>query len=177
MATPPTFSAGAVLTAAQMNAVGLWEIKSQTIGTGVTSVEVTGAFSGDFDSYLITISGGSSSSEGDGRLQIGNAATGYYGSWPFVTYATGAQTIVTDNNQTLFRYAWRPPTTSLQAAIWVYAPYLAELTWFHSFVVGTTVSGPASGYLNNTTSYTSFTISPSVGTLTGGTIRVYGLRN
>jgi hypothetical protein len=36
------------------------------------------------------------------------------------------------------------------------------------------------GYLDNTTSYTDFTLTPSSGTLTGGTIRVYGyteLRN
>jgi len=33
------------------------------------------------------------------------------------------------------------------------------------------------GYVNNTTQYTAFTISPSSGTLTGGTIRVYGYRN
>ena len=55
MATPPVFSAGAVLTAAQMNAVGLWEIKTQTIGTGVASFEVTGAFSSDYDNYKIVI--------------------------------------------------------------------------------------------------------------------------
>jgi hypothetical protein len=33
------------------------------------------------------------------------------------------------------------------------------------------------GFLNNTTSYTAFTFTPSSGTLTGGTIRVYGYRN
>jgi hypothetical protein len=31
--------------------------------------------------------------------------------------------------------------------------------------------------LNDTTSYTSFELSPSSGTLTGGTIYVYGYRN
>jgi hypothetical protein len=31
-----------------------------------------------------------------------------------------------------------------------------------------------SGYLANTTSYTAFTIAPGTGTITGGTIYVYG---
>jgi hypothetical protein len=42
MATPPDFSSGAVLTAAQMNSVGLWLVKTQTVGTTVSSVAVTG---------------------------------------------------------------------------------------------------------------------------------------
>ena len=176
MATPPVFSAGAVLTAAQMNAVGLWEIKSQTIGTGVTEVEVTGAFSADYDSYLITINGGAASTEPNGRLKLGSTVAGYNGVWSYVAYTGGATTNVTDNAAAIWNYVWRPTTTSLQAAIWLHSPFLTEFTWYHSFMTATTVTGPSSGFLNNTTSYTSFTISPSAGTLTGGTIRVYGLR-
>jgi hypothetical protein len=37
--------------------------------------------------------------------------------------------------------------------------------------------GTVSGMLNNTTSYTAFTITPSSGTMTGGTVRVYGYAN
>ena len=33
------------------------------------------------------------------------------------------------------------------------------------------------GYLNDTTQYTAFTLTPGSGTLTGGTIRVYGYQN
>jgi hypothetical protein len=33
------------------------------------------------------------------------------------------------------------------------------------------------GYLNNTTQYTAFTLTAVAGTLTGGTIRVYGYQN
>ena len=61
MATPPTFSSGAVLTAAQMNSVGMWLVKTQTVGTAVSSVTVTGAFSADYDNYLILMSGGTGS--------------------------------------------------------------------------------------------------------------------
>ena len=52
MATPPTFSSGSVLTAAQMNAVGLWLVKTQTVGTAVSSVSVTDVFSSNYDNNL-----------------------------------------------------------------------------------------------------------------------------
>jgi len=53
----PSFASGEVLTAADMNAVGLWLVKTQTVGTGVPSVVVTDAFSANYDNYLVTISG------------------------------------------------------------------------------------------------------------------------
>ena len=43
----PVFASGDVLNASDMNGVGLWLVKTQTIGTGVSSVVVTGAFSAD----------------------------------------------------------------------------------------------------------------------------------
>jgi hypothetical protein len=39
MATPPDFTTGAVLTAAQMNAVGLWKITPTVSGTGMSVVD------------------------------------------------------------------------------------------------------------------------------------------
>jgi hypothetical protein len=53
MATPPDFSVGQVLTAAQMNAVGLWLVKTQTIAAGSTDVTVTNAFPDDFDVFIM----------------------------------------------------------------------------------------------------------------------------
>jgi hypothetical protein len=54
MATPPDFTAGQVLTAAQMNAVGLWLVKTQTLNA--TSVNITSCFTSDYDSYRVVIS-------------------------------------------------------------------------------------------------------------------------
>ena len=67
MATPPTFSAGAVLTAAQMNKIGLWttvptSVANGTISgnavtfSGVSSVSLNGVFTSDFDAYRIVAS-------------------------------------------------------------------------------------------------------------------------
>ena len=64
-----TYTAGEVLTAASLNANfsfvassgGLVLVKTQTIGTTVSSVEVTGAFSSTYDNYKIIVSGGAGS--------------------------------------------------------------------------------------------------------------------
>jgi hypothetical protein len=52
MATPPDFVSGAVLTAAQMNAIGLWLVNTTTF-SAVSSVEINDCFSADFQNYKI----------------------------------------------------------------------------------------------------------------------------
>lgn len=52
MATPPDFTTGAVLTAAQMNAIGLWEVDTLTI-TNATSGFTDTAFTSDYKNYRI----------------------------------------------------------------------------------------------------------------------------
>ena len=42
MATPPDFSSGQVLTSSAMNSVGLWLVKTQTVGTAVSSYGAQG---------------------------------------------------------------------------------------------------------------------------------------
>jgi len=59
-------------------------------------------------------------------------------------------------------------------------PYLEKATSFMSLqprlttVAGAGTNSNYSGFLDNTTSYTSFTLGADAGTLTGGTIDVYG---
>lgn len=55
MATPPTFGSGDVLTAAQMNAIGMWQVGSTTATSGTTA-QVLGCFTTDYDCYKIVIS-------------------------------------------------------------------------------------------------------------------------
>ena len=45
------------------------------------------------------------------------------------------------------------------------------------FYTGLNESGWTTGLQDSTTSFTSFTITPQAGTLTGGTIRIYGYNN
>jgi hypothetical protein len=77
MATPPDFTTGAVLTAAQMNAVGLWLVKTQTVGSAVPDVTVTDAFSADYDNYKILYTGGTASGAvGPLNMKLGSSTTG-----------------------------------------------------------------------------------------------------
>ena len=182
MATPPDFTAGQVLTAAQMNAVGLWLVKTQTIGTAVSSVTVTNAFSSDYDNYEIIISGGVASTGSVFRMTLGAINTGYYAYGVYGTYAAGGPSNSNTNNGANWLDVGSGTTSSLNMKVTLIGPNLAKVTHFYSqYAVSTTppngyfqVSG---GYNTSTTQHTDFTITPSAGTLTGGTIKVYGYRN
>jgi hypothetical protein len=183
--TLPTFSAGEILTSDVMNDVsilgnyqGLFHIKTQTIGSGVSSVTVTGAFSSDFDNYLITVSGGANNINGSAlNLKLGSTVTGYYYSLSYTTYnatpaATGAA--LTGN----WDYVGSGQTNGLNALIELNSPFLSKGTSIRASIAnGTFYAGNQAGYLNNSTSYTSFILATAVGTMTGGSIRVYGMRN
>ena len=176
--TYPTFSTGEVLTSSAMNAVGLWLVKTQTIGNAVTSVTVTSAFTSDYDNYLITVSGGSNSVSGSAlNLKLGATVTGYYYSLSYSTYNT-TPAATGGSNVGNWDYVGSGQTTGLNAVIELNSPFLSKGTSIRASVANSTFyAGNQAGYLNNSTSYTSFIIATSVGTMTAGTIRVYGLRN
>ena len=177
MPTPPTFVTGAVLTAAQMNTIGLFLVKSQTIGTGVSSVTVTGAFSADYDNYLITVSGGAGSTASPLSMQLGSKVTNYYyqllyGNYANTPLAAGSTTA------TSFVFVGAYDANSISMNCTVMNPNLAKPTTVSATCNnGTSFSGNLTGYDATTTQYTAFTLIPASGTLTGGTIRVYGYRN
>jgi hypothetical protein len=177
--TFPVFASGDVLNASDMNAVGLWLVKSQTIGSGVSSVAVTGAFSADYDNYLITVSGGVASTTNYGDLTVGSTATGYYMSQTYMTYNSNTVSGISRQNQTRWIGIITGTTNVLDGAFWLNNPFTAKNTVVHAWNAQTTTTGENSsirGYLADTTSYTAFTLTASTGTWTGGTIRVYGLR-
>lgn len=181
MATPPDFVAGSILTAAQLNKAGFWLIKSQTVGTTVSSVQVTGAFSADYQHYRIIYTGGVSSTSNYLLLTLGATATGYYYGFNATTYA-GANSPAGGNNTTSWIGGYGT-TVANSLDVDVYNPFNADETiyrgQFAAVINGTTGYGGAiAGHLNNTTSYTDFTISPQATvTITGGTIYVYGYRD
>ena len=179
MATPPVFVSGAILTAAQLNSAGLWLVKSQTIGTTVASVAVTDAFSTDYDGYKITITGGVASTTALLSCQLGSTTTGYYWAHPFVTYA-GVTGVSSGSNTANFSRVGLGTTSVLTSNFELMNPFTAKNTIINYSYVDARTNGEAGaggGVLNDTTSYTGFTVAISSGTMTGGTIRVYGYRN
>jgi hypothetical protein len=173
----PTFNAGQVLTATEMNAVGLWLVKTQTVGNAVSSVTVTGAFSSDFDNYLITISNGVASTDANIQFRLGASATAYSGSLIYTTYTIAAANFAQDNNAAIFSFAGSGNTNGLNFNATVLAPNLAKYTTISSSYLGALSGGNYNGIHKATTQHTAFTIIASAGTWTGGTIKVYGMRN
>lgn len=159
---------------------GLTLVTTQVIGTTVASVTVTNAFSSAYDAYLILIASGVGSTTANLSMTLGSTATGYYSGGSVVTYSTGTSTAVTNNNAAAWTRAGITSTSSTQLNVFLQDPFLTKNTKMQSqYAACNTASdaGVISGFLNDTTSYSAFTLTPSTGTLTGGTIRVYGYVN
>ena len=152
-------------------------VKSQTIGTAVSSVNVTSAFNSTYDNYLILVSNGTASTGQTIRLTLGATATGYYFGGAYCTYG-GTLTGSAGNNQTSW-LAGSHNTGITAYSIYLGGPNLAQNTVYKAEYYGpNTADGTLTltGFLNNTTQYTDFTLTPAAGTITGGIIRVYGYR-
>jgi hypothetical protein len=179
--TYPVFASGDVLNASDMNAVGLWLIKTQTIGSAVSTVTVTSAFSSDYDNYFVTVSGGVASQDNNLTIQLGSTNTGYYQWQTYGVYSSATVNGDAVNNGSSFTVG-RGNANTLQAAAWLMGPNLAKRTVCFAQRIGaattSTITFSTVGAFQDTdTQYTAFTLGTNAGTMTGGTIRVYGFRN
>jgi hypothetical protein len=156
---------------------GLELVKAQTIGTAVTSVTVSDAFSAKYDVYKITVSGGVASS--DDRvlsLKLGTASTGHNSILTYVSYAGAGPTIIVSSNTGIFNYAGAARTNSLFMNLDLINPFLLQPTLALSTYSDSTNGGSSIFRQTAATSFTSFDIAINAGTITGGTIAVYGYR-
>jgi len=159
------------------SASALTLISATTIGTTVASVTVSSAFSSTYDNYLITIAGGVGSALAYLQLQLGSQTSGYYGGAVKVSYS-GTVTGAGDSNAAQMSYVGWCSTTAMCAQITVNSPNLAKVTSvFAAPIIDATNSISYNAQDNAATQFTAFTIKPSTGTLTAGTIRVYGYAN
>jgi hypothetical protein len=173
------YSPGDVLTAADLNeASGLVLVKTQTVGSGVSSVTVTGAFSATFDNYLITDNGGTQSVDTALMFFFGSTQTGtdYYQSLSYVPFTTGTPTGVGHSLRSEWVYCGGS-SGMRNAHITVMNPGVANFKNMHAVLRYGTVYGTATGYYAAATAQTSFTFKPAAGTMSGGVIRVYGYNN
>ena len=177
-----TFTTGEVLTASDTNTYlansGLVYVKSQTVGSGVASVTVSSAFSSTYDNYLITWQGGSMSGDTALKLQLGSTTSQYYGAFIHTpNYAGTTVQNAGDNNTASFTYAGGGNSSQAISQIYLSGPNTATRTYITSSIVSYgTVFGTYSGVQLDTTQFTAFTFIPFSGTMTGGTITVYGYR-
>jgi len=153
-----------------------------TVGAGNTSVTVNGAFSSLYDNYRIIISNMVMSSGGGGlRITLGTVAAGanYYFGGTYVDIGTAAITGFRGNNVGYFLCGTSTGSNAFSNTLDILNPYATARTTFPptiSFTETGTV-GHNVGFHNADTSYTAFIIHTATGTMTGGTIRVYGYRN
>lgn len=153
-------------------------IKTQTIGTAVSSVNVTGAFSATYDNYKVIVSGGTATVATIMGLKLGATATGYYYSNTMFRYNNSASS-TGSANVTSWERLGVSALTRLSANFELQDPFNAKLTTINYLYADPTTTGEGgvgAGFLNNTTSYTDFTLTPASGTYTGGTISVYGYK-
>lgn len=157
---------------------GLTLIKAQTIGSAVSTVTVTNAFSATYDNYKIVVSGGTGSASTYLKMTLGATSTGYYWAYLYRTYAGTSSGDQLANGA--FWLVGTVRTDGLKLNMDIQNPFASAVTGFQGFYETPATGGDfntGGGYLNNTTSYTDFTLAPNTGTITGGTIRVYGYQN
>jgi hypothetical protein len=155
---------------------GLTLVKKQTIGTGVSSVTVTDAFSATYENYVIVVSGGTTSQDGAINLQFTGTTTQYYYAMSYANWGTNTALAITNVNGSNFGYVGFAHTGGLSLVCNLVAPFLAKYTTFSAQVGGGTYGGNNAGVNKTTTSHTGFSlIHDAAGqTFTGGTIYVYG---
>jgi hypothetical protein len=177
----PDFSPGEVLTAAAMDSIGLWLVKTQTVGTGVSSVVVSSAFSTNYDSYRIIIRGVDCSAVDNAYFLTLSGSTGstYSSILNWLDYAAGSLSGTRLNSSNSgFLVALSGAENETNAVIDIHNPFRTLRTTMTAQSANSFYNTFSGGRDANTASSTGFTIvAPAGQSFTGGTINVYGYRN
>lgn len=156
---------------------GLVLVKTQTIGSGVSSVTVTNAFSSTFDNYIITKTGGTASVNSAYHFYLTGSTSNYKWTLNYSNYATSGLWI-SGNTTSEWRYVGSSGTTQYGIVIPINQPFLTTPTSIGPVAYSDNgATGTMTGWHASSTSHTGFVFSPSAGTFSGGTIRVYGYNN
>jgi hypothetical protein len=185
MATPPDFTTGQVLTAAQMNAVGLWHLKTVTLST-VTN-NVSNVFSSDYRAYRVVISDLNNAS-GTTRLcgirfrnSSGDDSSSNYVRMDILAYGTnvGAFGAATAQNIGVLTYVGDNTEEGGAVTFDVINPNIAKATAYlgqsiaYQPDVTAYVFRNIGGVMRTTTVYTGFSIIGATDNLSGR-VDVYG---
>lgn len=177
-----TFTAGSVLTAADTNTylanAGLVYITSVTVGSGVSSVTVSNCFSSTYDAYRVIVVGSSASADGNNVYYKQNGSTGSTYSANGFYMGLGSSTLSGFNNNASSAgvHIALTGTTFWSSSFDVHNPFATARTTLVGQGAGSAYFATTGGYDGNAASSTSFTLTLSAGTITGGTITVYGYR-
>jgi hypothetical protein len=159
---------------------GLRLVKKQTIGSGVSSVIVTSAFSATYENYLVVVNNTevstlSASLSVQMRTGTSTATTNYNGVYQYWAY-NGAAGSASNSGATNWGNVGRGLAANDKVSFGfnLFQPFLANKTSIQSLgTTGTDLTGQYTGYHNTAASYDQVVITCS-GTMTSGTIYVYG---
>ena len=179
MTTPPTFSAGQVLTAAQMNKVGLWLVNTTSF-SGVSSVTLPSVFTSDYDNYKIMLSlYGSANYFAVMQMTTGSTpdtSNSYYRQVAYDTASLAASNAGPVGDMYICEY---PNVSSAPSggSYDIFSPYLSQRTTvLGSFFCASTPSMMVGGWqVTTSTSYSGFILKTGSGTISGK-VSVYGYR-
>jgi hypothetical protein len=185
-----TFTTGEVLTAADTNTylanAGLDYVKSQTIGSAVSTVTVSSAFASTWNAYRIVLNNVTMSSNTSGttmwlKMHDGTnpVSSNYVYAFTRIDIAAATSAAITANLGINGIFIGRGTGDKFGTSVDVLMPNLATHTLFPDLSglnVSTGYIYKGAGMHQSSTAYTAFQIYPDSGTLTGGTITVYGYR-
>jgi hypothetical protein len=166
-----------------VNTSGLQLIRTQTVGSGLSSVTVSNVFTTDYDNYCITINGMNGSTSGAALYMTlitsapADNAANWKGNTIYVSTGVSASFNNANYSGSTGGEVGSLSTTSGQMKFDVLGPYLSQRTNISYNNTDNVYFRVSSGVLDNSTSYVSFRLAANAGTITGGTIRVYGYRN
>jgi hypothetical protein len=185
MATPPDFTTGAVLTAAQMNAVGSWLVYSSSF-TSVTSFSLpNGTFTSDYRNYRISYNI-AVSADSDFTLKLrkngaDNSNLTYNTTLSGVLSTGGASDSMANSNGS-WLFGEQDSSVELYAVTFdLYQPQLNTRTSATGNIIcvnkaATATIGRAGGWWHGTADqFDSVSMISSAATSMTGTVRVYGL--
>jgi hypothetical protein len=161
-----------------ITAPGIVLVKSQVIGSAVASVTISDAFSATYDNYKIVLSGGVGSVADELlNMTLGATSSAYYIAQAGANYNGSAYNGTSTNNGSSWGSVGRVSTDGVNVNLELNSPFLSKNTFITGAVANDATGRMFAGRLQNSISYTAFTLTVATGTLTGGTIRVYGYAN
>jgi hypothetical protein len=177
-----TFTTGEVLTAADTNTYlansGLTYIKEVTVGTGVSTVSISNCFSTTYDNYRIVYSAIGASASAAIWFRVGAVSSAnYFGNWSYIQFSSTSVTWNAINASTQMVVGLTDSGGAFNFGSFDLSnPFKTNYKFLTGLYSGRGYTGSYGCSLNVTSSETGCTFLPESGTLTGGTITVYGYR-
>lgn len=149
------------------------------IGSGNTSITVT-AFSSAFENYRVLCTNGSCSTQLQIRLQLSGISSNYFGAYNGTSYTASTYYGQNDNNGPHWTWVGTGGTGHMILDADITSPFITSRKFIHaktSYIWAGNAYGFYIGECTSSASSTGFILTPSTGSFSSGSIRVYGYRN